>query len=132
MRLYTRETSRSLNERRPTPPKKPRASPLLRTSNITDAPKRPKNVQPLSEQRHLLQPYDLSQQLIALCKQGDVDVAVNWLQRSPKNAQNVKVWNTLIQQCLVAKKYKLAFCVFIDVRLPTYHSSEQLTYLRSR
>ncbi|KAF8272057.1 hypothetical protein EI94DRAFT_1567094, partial [Lactarius quietus] len=38
------------------------------------------------------------------------------LQIAPKNAQNVKVWNTLIQQCLHAEKYKLAFYVFIEMK----------------
>lgn len=63
----------------------------------------------------LLQPYELSRRLIELCKQGDVDLAIDMLQRAPKNAQNIKVWNTLIQHCMDAKKYKLASRVFTDV-----------------
>ena len=67
------------------------------------------------KRRPLLQPYELSRRLIELCKQGDVDLAVTALQRAPRNAQNIKVWNTIIQQCMSAKKYKLAYSVFTDV-----------------
>ena len=67
------------------------------------------------EKRPLLQPYELSRRLIALCERGDVDLAVTALQRAPRNAQNIKVWNTIIQQCMSAKKYKLAYSVFTDV-----------------
>ncbi|TFY75834.1 hypothetical protein EWM64_g8180 [Hericium alpestre] len=37
------------------------------------------------------------------------------LQTSPNDAQNVKVWNTLIQQCMSAGKYKLAYSLFVDM-----------------
>jgi hypothetical protein len=67
------------------------------------------------EKRPLLQPYELSRRLIAFCERGDVDLAVTALQRAPRNAQNIKVWNTIIQQCMSAKKYKLAYSVFTDV-----------------
>lgn len=118
-RLYPREISRSfasLHEQRPTTLQKPRAPPPLRTPYTTDARKRPQKVQPPSMQPHLLQPYKLSKRLIALCERGDTDIALHTLQHAPKNAQNVKVWNTLIQKCMVAEKYKLAHYVFIDVR----------------
>jgi hypothetical protein len=69
-------------------------------------------------ERSLLRPYELSGRLIELCKQGDIDLAVSTLERAPRNAQNVKVWNTLIQKCMDAKKYKLAYGVFTDVRRP--------------
>jgi hypothetical protein len=65
--------------------------------------------------RALLQPYELSRRLNELCEQGNVDLAVSVLQRAPRNAQNIKVWNTIIQQCMSAKKYKLAYSVFTDV-----------------
>ncbi|KAI0278842.1 hypothetical protein BGY98DRAFT_916518 [Russula aff. rugulosa BPL654] len=68
------------------------------------------------KRRPLLQPYELSRRLIELCKQGDVDLAVTALQRAPRNAQNIKVWNTIIQQCMSAKKYKLAYSVFTDMK----------------
>jgi hypothetical protein len=67
------------------------------------------------EKRPLLRPFELSRRLITLCERGDVDIAVNALQRAPRNAQNIKVWNTIIQQCMSAKKYKLAYGVFTDV-----------------
>ncbi|KAH9060896.1 hypothetical protein EDB87DRAFT_1561271 [Lactarius vividus] len=121
-RLYPRAISRPFTALREPPPgalQKPRAPPPLRAPNTTrstDASKRPQAVQPLSKQRHFLQPYELSQRLIALCERGDVDLAVNMLQHAPKNAQNVKVWNTLIQKCMDAEKYKLAFHVFTDMK----------------
>lgn len=68
------------------------------------------------KKRPLLQPYELSRRIIELCKRGDVDLAVTALQEAPQNAQNIKVWNTIIQQCMDAKKYKLAYTVFTDVR----------------
>jgi hypothetical protein len=69
-------------------------------------------------ERSLLQPYELSARLVELCEKGDIDLAVATLERAPRNAQNIKVWNTLIQKCMYAKKYKLAYSVFTDVRRP--------------
>ena len=134
-RLYTREISRSftsLNEHSSAAPKKPRATPPPRTQNAKqsaiEATKHLQTVRLPSKQRRPLEPYELSRRLIELCEQGNADLAVDMLQRAPKNAQNVKVWNTLIQQCMDAEKYKLAFHVFTDVRPPTYHALEQLMY----
>ncbi|KAH8999037.1 hypothetical protein EDB92DRAFT_2111135 [Lactarius akahatsu] len=122
-RLYPRKLSRAfttLNELPPTAsPTKPRPPPPPRAPNSThstDASKRPQTVQPLSKRRHILQPYELSKRLIELCERGDVYLALNVLQHAPKNAQNVKVWNTLIQKCMKAEKYKLAFHVFVDMK----------------
>lgn len=85
-------------------------------------PRRPGSETPSDgrRKRSLLQPYELSKRLIKLCESGDVDLAVTTLQSAPRNAQNIKVWNTLIQQCMEAKKYKLAYSVFTDV-CPTRH-----------
>ena len=66
-------------------------------------------------ERPLLRPYELSRRLIAHCQRGDFERAVIVLKQAPRNAQNIKVWNTIIQQCMNAKKYNLAFRVFIDV-----------------
>jgi pentatricopeptide repeat protein len=63
-----------------------------------------------------LEPYELSRRVIALCQRGDVDLAVTALQKAPRNAQNIKVWNTIIQQCMEARKFNLAYSVFTDVR----------------
>lgn len=89
-----------------------------------------------TRERPLLQPYELSGRLIALCKRGDVDLAFTMLQSAPRNAQNIKVWNTLILQCMEAKKYKLAYRVFTDVRSftclllpPTLPFVSQLSWL---
>jgi hypothetical protein len=83
-----------------------RSAVLRSGSSAVEAPQR---------QRSLLQPYELSGRLIKLCEGGDVDLAVTTLKSAPRNAQNIKVWNTLIQKCMDAKKYKLAYSVFTDV-----------------
>jgi hypothetical protein len=88
---------------------KPSAAPRPPRSSAEEAPSHG------NRKRSLLQPYELSRRLITLCESGDVDLAVTTLQRAPRNAQNIKVWNTLVQQCMDAKKYKLAYKVFIDV-----------------
>jgi hypothetical protein len=77
-------------------------------------PTSPSSSSPRKEKRPL-QPYELSRRIIAVCQRGDVDLAVTSLQKAPRNAQNIKVWNTVIQQCMSAKKYKLAYSVFTDV-----------------
>ncbi|KAH9179623.1 hypothetical protein EDB89DRAFT_1877476 [Lactarius sanguifluus] len=119
-RLYPRELSRAFttfNELPPTALQKiPRPPRAPNSTDSADVSKRPQTVQPLSKQRYILQPYELSKRLIAICERGDVDTAVHMLQRAPKNAQNVKVWNTLIQKCMDAEKYKLAFRVFVDMK----------------
>ena len=91
-------------------PAKPSAAPRPPRSSAGEAPSHG------NRKRSLLQPYELSRRLITLCESGDVDLAVTTLKRAPRNAQNIKVWNTLVQQCMDAKKYKLAYKVFIDVR----------------
>ncbi|KAI0268192.1 hypothetical protein BC834DRAFT_968402 [Gloeopeniophorella convolvens] len=70
-----------------------------------------------------LQPYELSQRLIRTCQRGDAELAWTMLQRAPRNAQNIKVWNTLIQQCMEAKKYRLAFQVFTDLKRRSFTPS---------
>ncbi|KAI0307100.1 hypothetical protein B0F90DRAFT_1685127, partial [Multifurca ochricompacta] len=71
---------------------------------------------PSPTKRPVLQPYELSRRLIALCRRGDAHLAVNMLQHAPRNAQNIKVWNTLIQQCMDAKRYQLAYRVFTEMK----------------
>lgn len=94
---------------------KPSAAPRPPRSSGEEAPSHG------NRKRSLLQPYELSRRLITLCESGDVDLAVTTLQRAPRNAQNIKVWNTLVQKCMDAKKYKLAYKVFIDVRPTIRH-----------
>ena len=133
---------RSLSTIRPSAPldsdgkKQPRSIPGSRTRTAATnsvhsakpsaAPRRPwssaERAPPHGErERSRLQPYELSGRLITLCESGDVDLAVTTLESAPRNAQNIKVWNTLIQQCMYAKKYKLAYSVFTDVC--SHHSS---------
>ncbi|KAI0053638.1 hypothetical protein FA95DRAFT_1600783 [Auriscalpium vulgare] len=38
------------------------------------------------------------------------------LQNAPHDAQNIKVWNSLIQETMQAKKYKLAFKMYTDLK----------------
>jgi hypothetical protein len=39
------------------------------------------------------------------------------LKNAPLDAQNTPVWNTLIWECMKAKRFKLAYQLFIDVRV---------------
>jgi hypothetical protein len=68
------------------------------------------------EEGPLSETYELSRRLIELCQRGDVDLAVTALQEAPRNAQNIRFWNTIIQQCMKARKFHLAYSVFTDVR----------------
>jgi hypothetical protein len=119
--LCTRKTSRSLttlseSPSNPSSSAKAMAKSLRSTIRSSD-PSKPSPLKGTGTRAHpILQPYTLSMRIIALCKRGDVDLAVDMLQSSPRNAQNIKVWNTLIQQCMDAKQYNLAFRVFTDVR----------------
>lgn len=65
----------------------------------------------------LLRPRELSQRLKVLSDQNKLTDAVALLKSSPKDAQNVPVWNTLIWQCLKAKQFQLAFRLYVDVSL---------------
>ncbi|KAH9077104.1 hypothetical protein EDB83DRAFT_2548983 [Lactarius deliciosus] len=78
-RLYPREIFRALttlNQPPPTAPKRPRVHPPPRPPKTTDASKNP-------QQRHILQPYELSKRLVALCERFNVDLAGNMLQHAP-------------------------------------------------
>jgi len=107
---------------RPPPPRTTRTAAtdsVLHSAKPSAAPRRPGSSPSHGErERSYLQPYELSRRLITLCESGDVDLAVTTLQSAPRNAQNIKVWNTLVQQCMNAKKYKLAYSVFTDVCPP--------------
>ncbi|KDQ64497.1 hypothetical protein JAAARDRAFT_118172 [Jaapia argillacea MUCL 33604] len=64
----------------------------------------------------LLEPHVLSSRLKALCERGQVDQAVALLKSSPLDAQNPPVWNTLISECLKAKRYKLSYDLYTDMK----------------
>ncbi|KAI0322443.1 hypothetical protein OF83DRAFT_1049291 [Amylostereum chailletii] len=102
----SRGHSASRNSRRrtdeSTPPESQRHAPSTR-GNISQPPR-------------LLMPFELSRRITSLCNKDNVDGAVELLQNSPLDAQNIKVWNTLIQQCFEAKRYKLAFRLFTDLK----------------
>jgi len=63
----------------------------------------------------MLRPYVLSGRLLQLSREGKLDEAIRVLQTSPKDANNIKVWNTMIQQCMEARHYKQAFRLYTDV-----------------
>ncbi|KAH7914359.1 hypothetical protein BJ138DRAFT_1079755 [Hygrophoropsis aurantiaca] len=64
----------------------------------------------------LLTPYNLAMQLKRMCSEGNYDDAVERLKTTPRDAQNVKVWNTMISHCLAAKRYSLAYDLFTDMK----------------
>jgi hypothetical protein len=71
---------------------------------------------PSKEGLILLEPHVLSQRLKKLCERGKLDDAVSLLKNSPLDAQNTPVWNTLIWETLKARRYKLAYSLYTDVR----------------
>jgi hypothetical protein len=68
-----------------------------------------------SKQR-FLEPHVLSARLKKLCETDQVDSAVTYLKGAPLDAQSTPVWNTLIWQCMKARRFKLAYQLFVDVR----------------
>jgi hypothetical protein len=63
----------------------------------------------------LLEPHVLSARLRKLCNASQIDAAVALLKNSPLDAQNTPVWNTLIWECMKAKRFKLGYQLFVDV-----------------
>ncbi|KAJ7276380.1 hypothetical protein B0H12DRAFT_1085067 [Mycena haematopus] len=64
----------------------------------------------------LLEPHVLSGRLKKLAEQNQLDLAVAMLKNAPLAAQNTPVWNTLIWESLKAKRFKLAYDLFIDMK----------------
>lgn len=75
----------------------------------------PSNGDPEREKR-LLEPYVLSQRLVKLATQGQLDEAVHMLQNSPLDASNVATWNTILLHCMMEERFKLGYKLFVDVR----------------
>ena len=88
----------------------PRAPPTHRSRHYD-----PSNETPKANMR-LLEPHVLSRRLKNLCDSNKIDDAVSTLKNSPLDAQNTQVWNTLIWEALKAKRFKLSYQLFIDVR----------------
>ena len=65
--------------------------------------------------KRLLQPYVLSSRLRKLCDEGQIDTAIAMLKSSAMGAQNTPVWNTVIWECMKAKRYGSAYKMFTDV-----------------
>ncbi|KAH7929442.1 hypothetical protein BV22DRAFT_1056862 [Leucogyrophana mollusca] len=109
------------SEKRNTPPRpsssydKPGHRPTQRDAEGQQPPKR------------LLTPYNLAMQLKRLCSEGNYDAAVDRLKSTPRDAQNVKVWNTMISECLEAKRFSLAYDLFTDMKRRGF-SPNTLTY----
>ena len=54
-------------------------------------------------------------QLKRMCNEGELNGAIERLKTTPRDAQNVAVWNTMISECLSAERYQLSYELFIDV-----------------
>nr|GAT59418.1 predicted protein [Mycena chlorophos] len=72
----------------------------------------PKQTQTL----HPLEPHTLSARLKKLADKNQLDLAVSMLKNAPLAAQNTPVWNTLIWECAKARRYKLAYELFVDMK----------------
>ncbi|KAK7061708.1 pentatricopeptide repeat-containing protein [Favolaschia claudopus] len=64
----------------------------------------------------LLEPHVLSGRLKKLADQNQIDLAVAMLKNAPLAAQNTPVWNTLMWECMKAKRFKLAYELFVDMK----------------
>lgn len=86
---------------------------LTQTKNQRDVPSTSGNP---ADTKRLLSPYTLAGRLRALCDKGAMDDAVEMLKNTPLDAQNIKVWNAMITSAFVARRYRLAWELFVDVR----------------
>ncbi|KAG0709629.1 hypothetical protein DFH29DRAFT_841164 [Suillus ampliporus] len=68
------------------------------------------------QKKRLLKPYDLSMQLKRMSSEGDLDGAIERLKTTPRDAQNIAVWNTMISECLSAERYQLSYELFTDMK----------------
>ncbi|OBZ76233.1 hypothetical protein A0H81_04014 [Grifola frondosa] len=66
--------------------------------------------------KRMLRPAVLSERLIKLSREDRLDDAIIMLQNAPLDAQNAIVWNTLIKHVLEARRYKLAYQLYIDMK----------------
>jgi hypothetical protein len=77
----------------------------VKSHGVTESPKK------------LLMPHILSSRLKKLCDGGQLEKALLMLKNAPLDAQNTPVWNTLIWECMKAKRFKLGYELFIDVSI---------------
>ncbi|KAJ7068269.1 hypothetical protein C8F01DRAFT_1364648 [Mycena amicta] len=63
-----------------------------------------------------LEPHILSGRLKKLADKNQLDLAVAMLKNAPLAAQNTPVWNTLIWECSKARRFKLAYELFMKRR----------------
>ncbi|KAG6817402.1 hypothetical protein H0H87_009046 [Tephrocybe sp. NHM501043] len=64
----------------------------------------------------LLEPHTLSGRLKKLCDANKIDQAVAMLKSTPRDAQNTQVWNTLIWECMKAKRFNLSYQLYTDMK----------------
>ncbi|TFK75914.1 hypothetical protein BDN72DRAFT_831351 [Pluteus cervinus] len=64
----------------------------------------------------LLEPFVLSARLKKLCDAGKVEEAVAMLKNAPLDASNTAVWNTLIWECMKARKFTVAYKLYVDMK----------------
>lgn len=99
----------------------PREPPPRTGASATNASKRSPRVRPGARSttpdatHYLLTPYELSSRILKLHAARKLDEAVELLQNSPLDAQNIKTWNTLLSGCMKDARYKLAWSLFVDV-----------------
>lgn len=100
----------------------PREPPPRTGASATNASKRSPRVRPGARSttpdatHYLLTPYELSSRILKLHAARKLDEAVELLQNSPLDAQNIKTWNTLLSGCMKDARYKLAWSLFVDLK----------------
>ena len=102
-------------------------SPIYRSKHLNPA-------QPDKEKSEirLLEPHVLSARLKKLCDANKIDEAVTMLKNAPLDAQNTPVWNTLIWECMKARRFKLGYQLFIDVKGVSSFYSQPYSTIFSR
>ncbi|KAI0375704.1 hypothetical protein BV20DRAFT_984638 [Pilatotrama ljubarskyi] len=66
--------------------------------------------------KRLLKPYEVSGRIIKMCSEGKLEEAYEYLQNLPLDAQNTAVWNTLIQQAGEAKRFRMGYLIYIEMK----------------
>jgi hypothetical protein len=90
------------------------------------------------KQRHVLktlEPHVLSTRISRLSDRGLLDEAIALVKNAPLDAQNTPVWNTLIWECLKARRYQLGFKLYAEVgfaALPDYLAFSSFVQMRRR
>ena len=81
-------------------------------------PARVRSVSPASEEKRMLRPAVLVKRIQKLMHDGRLDDAVYMVKNVPLDAQDTIVWNVLMSGAMTARRFTLAWQLYVDVRGP--------------